>query len=310
LTKYYSADRFIINNMVEVITHRGLETSKPGFFPESSFEAFQDQVNRGFGLEFDPNFVKDGIEVWHDNHFGRLTGEKDRFTADASVSEMTQLRYKLKNAQGIESAEGRIPTLNEVLTLIDQSQAPISALHFKGKYQTEENVNKLLKELVNFPDLISRMIIFDVKPDTAKMLLKVLPDLMLAPSVAHPYDVKRFNGVVNETLFTIEETVRLMREGAFGKLPWVWLDEWDLEDKDGGQKKLYTKETFARMKKAGAKIGLVTPELHGTSPGLYGGEKHPDSENQEVLMKRIKEIIDLNPDAICTDYPEESKKLV
>ena len=59
------------------------------------------------------------------------------------------------------------------------------------------------------------------------------------------------------------------------------------------------------LSQEGYKIALVTPELHGTSPGLYGGESHKDAKDKETLFKRIKEILSLKPDAVCTDYPEE-----
>ena len=67
---------------------------------------------------------------------------------------------------------------------------------------------------------------------------------------------------------------------------------------------------YQSLKKAGYKIGLVTPEMHTTSPGLYGGESHPDAKDKETLFKRIKEIINLNPDAICTDNPEEVREIL
>ena len=53
----------------------------------------------------------------------------------------------------------------------------------------------------------------------------------------------------------------------------------------------------------------MTPELHGTSPGLLGGESHKHAANTEVLFERMREILSLEPDAICTDYPEEVKLL-
>ena len=59
------------------------------------------------------------------------------------------------------------------------------------------------------------------------------------------------------------------------------------------------------MKDAGLSISLVTPELHATSPGLLGGEAHPDAQSRERFFERIGEIIALKPDWICTDYPEE-----
>src|SRR3989344_3743226 len=260
-----------------IITHRGLEPSNPDFYPESSYEAFEDQLKRGFGIEFDPNFTEKGILVWHDATF--------------------------------ERAKGKIPTLDEVLDLIRKSSSKVNALHFKGKYQNFKNIQSLIKILKQNNDILSKILVFDVKPETAKILLKEFPDLQLAPSVAHSYDIERFNNSISNTLIETSKALGMVKNGSYGKNPWVWLDEWDLEDRKG-TKKLYTKEIFEKFRKVGAKIALVTPELHGTSPGLYGGESHPDSKNLPKLFKRIKEILELNPDAICTDYPEEIKSLI
>lgn len=263
----------LINMSTTVLTHRGLEPTKPDFYPESSFEAFQDQLKRGFGIEFDPNFTKDGIVVWHDATF--------------------------------ERASGKIPTLNEVFNLIRKSSSKLNALHFKGKYQNPKNIKLLIEHLKKNSDVLSRILVFDVKPQTAGILLEAFPELQLAPSVAHQYDVQRYNSSIANTLIETGMAEKMLKDGVFGKNPWVWLDEWDLIDRGGKQKKFYTKGVFDKMRNAGAKIALVTPELHGTSPGLYGGESHPDAKDKETLFKRIKEILDLHPDAICTDYPEE-----
>ena len=64
--------------MTIIITHRGLEPSNPSFWPESSYEAFEDQLKRGFGIEFDPNFCKDGIVVSHDSTLKRITNDKKK----------------------------------------------------------------------------------------------------------------------------------------------------------------------------------------------------------------------------------------
>ena len=47
---------------MNVITHRGLNFSRPGYFLESSLEAFVDQLDNGFGLEFDVRLTKDLYE--------------------------------------------------------------------------------------------------------------------------------------------------------------------------------------------------------------------------------------------------------
>lgn len=78
----------------QIFTHRGLEPSKMDFYPESSFEAFQDQLRRGFGIEFDPNFVKEGIVVSHDASMARITGGMDtRGFLDITTEEAIQIQY-------------------------------------------------------------------------------------------------------------------------------------------------------------------------------------------------------------------------
>ena len=132
-----------------------------------------------------------------------------------------------------------------------------------------------------------------------KYLKERNPKLHLASSVSHQYDIERYNGVVGGTLITIEEAIE--NKDLFD---WVWLDEWDLTDKDGGVKSLYNKENFELLRKNNLKIALVTPELHATSPGLLGGESHQDAKDHQTLVKRLHEIITLKPDAICTDWPD------
>lgn len=292
-----------------IITHRGLEPAKLDFYPESSLEAFADQLSRGFGIEFDPNFAKDGIVVWHDPTLERLSDEQDkRSLSDLTVEELSQIKFWNKN----HTTEGRIPTFDEVMELIRNSESRINALHFKGKFQDPLKIALLINHLERYSDVLPKILIFDVKPQTAKTLLATFPDLQLAPSVAHQYDVGRYNSFVAETLIETDEAAKMLKDGVFGKNPWVWLDEWDLADENGGTKQLYTKEVFDKMRAGGAKIALVTPELHGTSPHLLAGEAHPDAPkgDTEKLFKRIKEILALQPDAICTDYPEEAKNLI
>ena len=65
---------------------------------------------------------------------------------------------------------------------------------------------------------------------------------------------------------------------------------------------LYTAENFERLRLAGYKIALVTPELHATS--------HQDAKDKESLFKRINEIIKLRPNAICTNYSEDVRKMI
>jgi len=283
---------------INIITHRGLEPSANNFPSESSFETFKNHLNRGFGIEFDANFTKDKkIVIFHDAGLERITkGEDKRLFADMPAKEIEAIR--LEN-------NGRLCFLDELLDAISGSNTnSISALHLKGGFQEPEFLDILLDYLQNAGKILSRIVIFDVKVETAKYLKAKLPELNLAPSVAHPYDIKRYNQATKGTLLSAEETIA--NKDLFS---WVWLDEWDLADENGRTKKFYTAETFDIFRKNGLKIALVTPELHGSSPGLLGGEAHPDAA-KERLFNRVQEIINLKPDALCTDYPKEVKKLI
>jgi len=280
-----------------ILTHRGLEPSNTDFYPESSYEAFESQLARGFGIEFDANFAKDGIIIFHDANLRRVIGEDKQLFSELSIEELKKIRFGNK--------KGRFATFEEVLDLIRKSNSKINALHLKGKYQNEKELNILIEKLNENKDILNKILIFDVIPEVAEHLKSKIKELHIAPSVAHDYDILRYNSCVNNTLISVENALKYKKQKLYD---WVWLDEWDTNDKSR-EKKFYTKENFEKLKKEGYQIALVTPELHGTSPGLYGGESHRDAQTKEMLFKRIKEIIELNPDAICTDYPEEARKL-
>lgn len=276
-----------------IVTHRGLEPSNPNFYSESSFEAFQDHLNRGFNIEFDPNPTKDGIIVMHDATLKRQTGGKDeRPVAELTTEEILQ----------IPLANGRIPTFDEVMDLIRNRDSTTSALHLKARFQTPEVLEKIIRALSKHSDIFNRFIVFDVKPKTAKRLKKEFPKLRLFPPVAHPYDISRYNNLVGNTLITIEDALKLVSEGV---IDGIWGDEWDTLGEDGTTKHLYTPKFFEKVHAAGLFVALVTPELHATSPGLYGGESHADAKDTATLFERIKQIKKAGADFLCTDYPEE-----
>jgi len=281
----------------QILTHRGVESSKEHYFTESSFEAFEDQLNRGFGLEFDINFTKDDkIIVFHDAGLDRITqGGDKRLFSDMTLEEVRSLRL----------GGNELCSFDKLLEIIRNSKTNIHALHLKGKFQKKIYTDILLANLKQKEDLLRKIVIFDVKTGTAKYLKSNLPQIILAPSIAHPYDIKRYNVAVKGTLVPTEEAIK--NKHLFD---WVWLDEWDRTDEENKHKTFYNQKNFDLLRKHGFKIALVTPELHGTSSGLLGGEAHQDAKNLETLRDRLKEIIDLCPDAICTDYPDMAKELI
>lgn len=273
-----------------IVTHRGLEPSNPDFFSESTIEAYGSHLMRGYSIEFDPNFTKDGIVVWHDQTLERLTlGSDLRAVRDITTSE----------ALGINMGKGRLGTLEELLELISKYPSSHNTLHLKERHQSQNDVDELIRLLKRFPKAVEKLFIADLRVEIAKYIMAKLPEVGLAASVAHHFDIARFNAAVGNTLLSVDEVLE-----TGNVYDWVWLDEWDLTDVNGGEKKLYTAENFGKLRRAGFKIAVVTPEIHASSPGLLGGESHPDAEPGR-LIGRIQEIIALEPDVICTDYPEE-----
>lgn len=277
--------------MISILTHRGIDPSGGANLLESSKEAFQNQLKRGFGLEFDVQNTRDGeIVVIHDDTLSRLTnGLETKHIKDCTLGEITQ--YQLRG--------GTIGTLTDILSLITRFGSPdvIHALHLKSPMQIPAVVDTVLKIIKHSG--IKNIFLFDIKKETACLIKNLAPSIQIAPSVAHPYDIARFNKVVGGTLISPEAAVT--NRNLYN---WVWLDEWDRQNVHGTTKKFYTDKLFKRLREAGFFIGLVTPELHRHSPGLLGGETHEDALNNEILHKRIAEIVSLRPDAICTDYPD------
>ncbi|KKS39426.1 MAG: hypothetical protein UU98_C0001G0031 [Parcubacteria group bacterium GW2011_GWD2_42_14] len=280
-----------------ILTHRGLDPDKGEYFGESSYEAFDDQLRRGFGIEFDIRFTKDRVPIaLHDKTIERITHGKDsRLVSEISCEELTE----------IFSSQGTLVTIPNLFSLIEKntSDATWSALHVKHDHQNESDLNTLL-EILNKTDY-SKYIIFDTSIAIAKYIREKNPSIQIFASVAHPYDIKRFNSAVGGTLLSLKE---LEEHSAI--FSGAWLDEWDKLDEHNNQKKLYTTDTFNRVRLKGLKIAVVSPELHGTSPNLLGNESHPDAVNKDVLTARMQEILQLEPDAYCTDYPDHVKNLL
>ena len=279
---------------MNVITHRGLDPSIQGFPMESSIEAFRNQLERGYGLEFDVRRTQDDrLVVIHDGNLKRASGGAD--TRDISAIPLAEILEMDFNGSHLASFAQVLQAIAE-----RQREGSVSAIHLKSGSQDTPTLDLILADLKRSSLGAEKFVIFDVKIETAKYLKQRMPELHLVPSVAHSYDIERYNGVVGGTLLSVEEALT-HRDLFYG----VWLDEWDLADKDGGRKKFYTPEVFKVFQSAGLWVALVTPELHGTSPGLLGGEAHEDAHDHSVLMNRIKEILALSPDAVCTDFPDE-----
>ncbi len=281
--------------MIHILTHRGLDPLIENFPVESSLEAFTNQLERNYGLEFNLQETKDSeLVVIHDSSLKRISNGKDsRFVKDINLSELLSMNF-----DGCHLVSAK----NLIQKIIDSKVKSISAVHIKKQLQTPECLDKIL-ELFD-SNSYENFLFFDLSVDAAKYLYQKNNLLQVAASVAHPYDIERYNKCVGGTLIPMHDLI--LNKHLF---KWAWLDEWDLTDVNGGNKTLVNESTVLKLRKLDIKIAIVSPELHSHSPGLYGGESHQSALNFKTLTARIEETIKLKPDLICTDYPDILKEL-
>lgn len=278
---------------MQILTHRWLEPLNNNFnFIESSKDAFLNQLERWFWLEFDINFSKDLVPfIFHDWNLSRITNWDDKRNFDElNIDEI--LNYNL-NWNSFISFEELIKKISNY-----RNNWEYSALHLKSKFQEQKYIDIMINILNKFENIENKIFIFDIKIEIAQYIKSKYNKIKLFPSIAHEYDIERYNNCTWNTLYSIEDFLNNL-----DIFDWVWLDEWDRKNKIWG-KTLYNKEIFDIIKKENKLIWLVTPELHAKSPWLLWWEAHEDCRDLNILKLRFNEIIELNPDFICSDYLE------
>jgi len=277
-----------------LVTHRGIDvplgTLTTEITGESTWEAFSAQIKNGYGIEFDLRPMSDdGFAICHDQNLTRISGG----LSSALVSELDKSKLKI-----ITLEHGRLCELDELLILLSENSKTTSALHLKKVCQNEDLLDLLVDKLVRFPDVLDgRLILFDVIPIAARYLKKSIPNIELAASVSDIYDVQRFGALTGGTLMTIDEVVEQSESYT-----WVWLDEWDMRNPLGETKSLVTRKTIKLLRANGFKIAAVSPELHATSPALYGDGMHEVGANPELLKSYWMDLADMDIDLLCTDH--------
>jgi glycerophosphoryl diester phosphodiesterase len=264
-----------------IVSHRGLEPSNLDFYPESSYEAFREHVKKGYSIELDINFCKDEIIISHDTNLKRLCGLN---------KELSELYYEdIKDIEYGENKKGHLCTFKQIIKLITTKKDMICVIHLKGNLQKKENLDKLIKYINKHPLSIKNLLIFDLYPESAKYIKENIPHISLGCSVANNIDIKKYNNRVHGTLLSVKDAITNKRKGYYN---WAIIDEWDLYESGT----LYTKSIFDQLKKEGYKILSIFPELH---------EDHYSAQNNKRLFKRMYHILELEPHAVCTNYPAE-----
>ena len=125
-------DSWICN---KYIAHRGLHDEET---PENSLSAFKKAIDAGFAIELDVRPLADGtVVVFHDDTLGRMTG-KDGFIANFTYDD-------LKDVKLLKSEE-HIPTLKEVLDLVNGDAPLLIEIKNDNKVGFEKHVWKLLSK--------------------------------------------------------------------------------------------------------------------------------------------------------------------
>jgi len=278
-----------------IVTHRGidvhLENRADLAIGEGTWESFSKQLKSGFGIEFDirPTYGGQGFAVCHDDNLGRLSGG----VCDVNIGDIRR-----EEVSSVRILGGRLCELDELLSCICENGNEVSALHLKHYCQVPGLLDLLVTYLHPYiKQLRDRLILFDVTPTVSAFLKEHIPELSIAASVSHDFDVERYGVATGNTLITLDEFF-LHRE----LYSWVWLDEWDRVGPGGTQKRFICKKTIDSLCYDGVMVAAVSPELHATSSGLLGGEVHEDGVCTTRLKDRWREWSNLGIDLLCTDH--------
>lgn len=119
------------------IAHRGLDN---GDVHENSMEAFKKAIESGYAIELDVQLTKDKeVIVFHDSNLLRMTGDS-RDVKDVEYDEIKSLK--------LENTEETIPTLKEVLELVD-NQVPI-LIELKDEKEATDLAAKTYEVVENY----------------------------------------------------------------------------------------------------------------------------------------------------------------
>lgn len=144
------------------LAHRGLHD---GVYPENSLGAFKQAIEHGYGIELDVHPLKDGgVVVFHDLTLTRVCGH------DLNVELLSTPQLK---EYRLGDSNETIPTLEEVLSLVDGKVPLLIELKIEGKFNPElpDRVIKIL-ENYNHPEMIA---IQSFNPYAIKHLRKTYP---------------------------------------------------------------------------------------------------------------------------------------
>lgn len=165
-------------------SHRGIDFDRKEKLSENSLAAFRYAAEKSYGVELDLQMTKDQVLlVAHDSNIERWS------LGRAKHSWSTLMNDEILK---LENTFGSIARLPQVLALAEDFPSLHFAIHLKGANQSKIFIQELIETLTLSENIFSRILIFDVKLETAAALRRALPGIGLAPSVADEYDITRY----------------------------------------------------------------------------------------------------------------------
>lgn len=271
----------VVHPDVLIFSHRGLD-----FGHENTLGAFRGALEAGCGLELDVRLTRDNnIVIIHDNDLKHGAGV-DKQIGDLTVEEIKQ--------HGLFKTEERVPTFDELATLLQESPVPPDAIaiHLKLPEQTEPLMT-LLADKIAEHELEDEVFIFDVTRPAIDYLITCNPNLRLAISLGADHHAP--------TIFTMDDLPQ------FPDVPIIWWDEWGEANGQSYAGKLYSEATLHSLKEKNLKVYAISPDVAYQS-------KHPLAHDHKYVPV-WKDMVAWGVDGICTDQSQEliaflrSKKL-
>ena len=124
------------NEKIPIMGHRG----SPTLITENTLPSFKKAIDQGVdGLEFDIRLSKDKqIVIFHDSNLKRLSARDDSIT-DLSLAELQTI---VLNKQEGQAEETYIPSLVDVIPLLDQIQVINIEIKSDGLFKGHDILNR------------------------------------------------------------------------------------------------------------------------------------------------------------------------
>ncbi|MBE6648780.1 MAG: glycerophosphodiester phosphodiesterase [Ruminococcaceae bacterium] len=172
------------DSLLKDYAHRGLHG---GDVPENSLSAFEKAVEEGFGIELDVQLSADGVAcVFHDYSLLRMTG------VDKKLSDV---EYKELSTLSLGGTNEKIPTLSEVLELVD-GKVPL-LVELKGESFDTSICGKTASLLKEYG---GKYCIESFNPLLVRGIKKYLPDAFCGQLYTDLYRDKKIKSKLNYIL--------------------------------------------------------------------------------------------------------------